>query len=132
MTRPNRVGKLELLVLEHLWQHGEASVVQVHRDVAKRRRIAPTTVSTILRRLEDKGLVAHRAEDRRFLFRPLVERRDLRRSMVGDLVDQLFGGSTSELLSHLVDEGKIDPAALERLRKVIAARKGEKGRRRGS
>jgi predicted transcriptional regulator len=102
------------------------------RAAGARASVAPTTVSTILRRLEDKGLVAHRAEDRRFLFRPLVERRDLRRSMVGDLVDQLFGGSTSELLSHLVDEGKIDPAALERLRKVIAARKGEKGRRRGS
>lgn len=131
MARPTRVGKLELLVLEQLWQRGEASVVQVHEDLSKRRRLAPTTVSTMLRRMESKGLVAHRTEERRFLYRPLVERRALRGSMVGELVDQLFGGNANELVSHLVEEGKIDPKQLERLRQAISARRA-KGESRGS
>jgi len=49
--------------------------------------------------------------------------------MVGELVDQLFGGSATELVSHLVEEGKIDPEQLERLRQAVAARRGKGGRR---
>ena len=132
MAHPTRVGKLELLVLEQLWHHGEATVVQVHEALSRDRRVAPTTVSTILRRMEEKGFVTHRTEERRFLYRPLFERNELRQSMVGDLVEQLFGGSTAELMSHLVDEGQLDRKQLDRLRKLVDAKKTKGGRKRGS
>lgn len=132
MTPTYRVGRLELSVLEELWARGEASVVDVHRGVAAHRRLAPTTVSTILRRLEEKGLVEHRTEERRFLYRSLVARRELRRNMIGELVDQLFGGSTAELMSHLVEEGEVDKSQLERLRKLVERSPSKRRRRRGS
>ncbi len=126
-----KVGKLEHRILEQLWRLGEATVVDIHAALASRRSVAPTTVSTILRRLEDKGLVTHRTEARRFVFRACVERRELRRSMIGDLVDQLFGGSTAALMSHLLEEGDIDARELERLRRSIgnAASRRTAGRR---
>jgi predicted transcriptional regulator len=49
--------------------------------------------------------------------------------MVGELVDQLFGGNASELVSHLVEEGKIDPQQLERLRQAVSERRSKGGRR---
>jgi predicted transcriptional regulator len=125
------VGRLESLVLDELWARGEATVVQVHAALSRRRRVAPTTVSTILRRLEEKGIVTHRTEERRFVFRPLVQRRDLRRRMIGDLVDQLFGGSTAELMSHLVEDGEVDRGQLERLRRLVSERAPRARKRRG-
>ncbi|MEM7199102.1 MAG: BlaI/MecI/CopY family transcriptional regulator [Planctomycetota bacterium] len=126
MTRSTRAGRLETQVLDELWRLGEASVVQIHEALAERRRIAPTTVATILRRMEDKGLVSHRSDARRFLYRPTVDRRELRRSMIGELVDQLFGGSHAELMTHLVAEGEIDHRQLERLRKLVAEQKSKR------
>jgi BlaI family penicillinase repressor len=81
----------------------------------------------MLRKMEDKGVVAHRAEGRQFVYRPTVSEELVRRSMVGELVERLFGGDPKALVAHLVSENEIAPAELADLRHRLAG-----GRKRGS
>ncbi len=128
MSKSTRIGNLELTILDELWRRGEATVVEIHEALRPTHGFAPTTVSTMLRRMEEKQLVDHRTEQRRFVYRPLVERQELRRSMVGDLVSQLFGGNPEELLCHLVEEGGVDSSQIDRLRELVVAK--QRGARR--
>lgn len=116
MTTPQRLGDLQLAILQVLWDQGEASATEVHRVLGPERDLAPTTIATMLTKMEDKGVLTHRADGRRFLYRPTVSEGEVRRSMVGALTERLFGGDPAALVSHLLSEYDIDPAELAELK----------------
>jgi len=125
MDARTRLGDLQFAIMEVLWAGGEATVAEVHEALRGDRGLAPTTIATMLRKMEAKGVVDHREEGRTFVYRPLVERGDVRRSMVGDLTDMLFGGNAAELVSHLISDRDIDPEDLARLRRMIDQKERE-------
>jgi BlaI family penicillinase repressor len=127
MSHSRRLGDLQLLIMRCLWQRGEATVAQVHETLRPARRLALTTVATMLRKMEDKGLVRHRLEGRQFVYKPIVAEQDVRSSMIGDLIQRLFDGDAKALLNHLLKEGEIDANELEDLEAMVAARQ-HKGR----
>ena len=126
MQPPKTLGDLQLAIMRVLWARGEASAGDVHRTLLAERGLAPTTIATMLRKMEARGLVCHRAEGRQFVYRARVEEGDVHRTMVGELVDRLFGGDSKALVNHLVSEGDIDLLELEELRRRLeeAERKG--------
>jgi predicted transcriptional regulator len=73
--------------------------------------------------MQDKGVVAHRREGRQFVYRAVVREEDVQRTMVGDVVQRLFGGDPSALISHLVEEGEIDADELKALSQTLHKRK---------
>jgi predicted transcriptional regulator len=117
-----RLGKLQLAIMRALWRRGEAAVTDVHEDLEAERGLAPTTIATMLAKLEHKGVVAHRTEGRRFIYRPLVNEEQVRRSMVDDLTSQLFHGDVTALVNHLLAEHSIEARELAELRSLITAR----------
>jgi BlaI family penicillinase repressor len=127
---PHRLGNLQLAILRVLWARGEASVAEVHEALEPERGLAPTTIATMLVKLEKKGVVEHHTEGRRFIYRPRVSESSVRRSMVAELTSQLFRGDPSALVSHLLSEHEIDPGELAELRRQIAAH-GREERREG-
>jgi predicted transcriptional regulator len=130
MGDPRRLGDLELAILRVLWDHGEASAGDVHQALADR-GLAPTTIATMLRKMEDRGLCAHRRAGRQFLYRAVVAEADAQRGLVGDLVERLFGGDPAALVSHLLAEGQIDPRELDELRRRVAEAGPEREREEG-
>jgi BlaI family transcriptional regulator, penicillinase repressor len=112
------LGDLQLAIMRVLWEREEAAVVEVHEALLDERGLAPTTIATMLSKMEKKGVVAHRAEGRRFLYRPTVSEPQVRRSMVGELTERLFGGDRVALVSHLLAEHALDPAELAELRRL--------------
>jgi predicted transcriptional regulator len=132
MSQPRRLGDLQLLIMRCLWQRGEATVAQVHETLRPIRRLALTTIATMLRKMEEKGLVRHRLEGRQFVYRPMIAEQEVRRSMIGDLIQRLFDGDAKALLNHLLTEGEIDATELAELQAMIAARQHRQGRGRGS
>lgn len=130
LSRPTPRGRrplssLQLAVLRALWARGEASVAQVQHDLRPAHDLAPTTVATLLSRLEHQGVLTHRAEGRTFLYRALLAEEDVRRSMVSDLADRLFQGDVTALVSQLLDDRAVNAAELERLRALIEKRARE-------
>jgi predicted transcriptional regulator len=76
----------------------------------------------MLTKMERRGLVDHSRDGRRYVYRPRVSRKTVRRSMVGELTDRLFAGDPAELVAHLLREHEIDASELEELtRRVDAA-----------
>jgi BlaI family transcriptional regulator, penicillinase repressor len=120
-----RLGNLQLAIMRVLWRRGEASVSEVHEELEAERGLAPTTVATMLVKLERKGAVVHRSEGRRFIYRPRVDEEQVRRSMVDELTSQLFQGDVTALVNHLLAEHSIEPGELAELRSLIAARQRE-------
>ena len=94
-----RLGDLQLRIMRVLWDSGATTVSEVQQRLG-RQRLAYTTVATMLRKMEERGLVDHLEEGRKFLYRPVVSLDAVTRSMTGDLVDRLFDGSLAEAVSH--------------------------------
>jgi BlaI family penicillinase repressor len=120
------LGDLQHAIMSVLWVRGEATTSDVHEALREERGLAFTTIATMLRKMEDKGIVAHRSEGRQFVYCPTVSEDQVRRSMVGELVERLFGGDPKALVAHLVSENEIDAGELDALRRRLAP-----GRRRG-
>lgn len=120
MSDKHRLGDLQLAIMRQIWQRGEASVSDVHGALEPERGLAPTTIATMLKKMEAKGVVTHRTEGRRFLYRPAVSEAEVRRTMVGDLTERLFRGEVTALVSHLIAEHEIEPDELRQLEALLA------------
>jgi predicted transcriptional regulator len=126
MERSHHLGDLQAAIMRVLWDAGEATVATVTEELERAGTSrAPTTIATMLTKLERKGVVTHRSEGRQFVYRPTVSESEVASSMVADLTQRLFRGDVTALVSHLLSEQEIDPQELERLRKLIARRARE-------
>ena len=127
-----RLGKLQLRIMQALWEQGPGTVADVQERLAVEESggedsgLAYTTVATMLRKMEDRGLVEHEAEGRKFIYRAAVAERDVTRSMTHDILDRLFEGSLSDMVSHLLTSREVSPRELAKLEKMIAERRRRK------
>jgi len=121
VARPQQLSDLQLDVLRVLWREDEATIAQVQEALRAERKLALTTVATILSRLEARGVVTRRTEGRQFIYCAAVAEQEVRRSMVSALMDRLFAGDPKALVHHLIDEGRIDAGELARLEKLLEA-----------
>jgi predicted transcriptional regulator len=126
--RPTRLGNLQIEIMRVLWSRGPSSVTQV-RQALGGRNLAYTTVATMLRKMEPRGLVAHDCDGRTFIYRAAVPEQAVRQGMAGDLLDRLFSGSLSSLVSHLLSSREVNREELEELAALIDARQDAKHRR---
>jgi predicted transcriptional regulator len=121
----HRLAELQLAIMQVLWDREEASVGAVRDALAPLRRLAYTTVGTMLSKMEDKGLVTHRSDGRVNLYRPVVEREQVRRSMVADLAERLFQGDVSQMVCHLLNGESVTREDLAELKRLIRRKERE-------
>jgi predicted transcriptional regulator len=122
VSESHQLGALQLSIMRVLWRAGEATVAKVHEDLHEDGARALTTIATMLQKMEKKGIVAHRAEGRTFVYFPTVTEAEVQRSMVADLMENLFAGDATALVNHLLVEGEIDARELRALKELIARR----------
>jgi predicted transcriptional regulator len=122
----HHLGDLQLAIMRVLWSRNEATVADVHEALEPERGLALTTIATMLAKMEKKGVVEHRAEGRRFIYRPTVSEGQVRRSMVAGLTTQLFRGDVTALVNHLLSEHDVDAGELAQLRALISAHEPNK------
>lgn len=119
MQGPKNLGDLQLAILRSLWERGEAPVSEVHKALQDR-GLALTTIATMLRKMEEKGLVSHRGQGRSFLYKAEVDPELVQKNLVGDLVTRLFDGDPLALVNHLLRAGDIELDELEDLRRAVS------------
>jgi BlaI family penicillinase repressor len=120
----------ELRILHALWDLGQGTVEDVTRHHSFSRRPNYKTTQTLLRIMEQKGLVRHLIRGRVFLFVPCVTREEVGKVSVRRLLEQNFGGSPAELLVNLLESAPVDEPELEELESLI--RKYRMQKRNGS
>jgi BlaI family penicillinase repressor len=116
---PAELGELESNILSIVWRQGSVSAEQVRETLD--RPLTDSTVRTMLRRLEEKGYIAHSIENRAFIYRPAESRQRVAGNAVKRILNQLCEGSVETLLVGMVDSKVLEPAELERLAKRISA-----------
>lgn len=111
--------RAELRILQVLWDLGNGTVEGVisHSSISPRPNYK--TTQTILRIMEEKGLVRHVSRGRVFVFEPCVTREQVGRLSVQTLLEQNFGGSPAELLINLLEAGPVKESELEELEALI-------------
>ena len=120
----------ELEILKVLWESGPSSVRAVHRRLARDEDLAYNTVQTLLRIMEEKGLVEHHVEGRTFIYTPRFSRDE----SAARFLDRVFDGAVSELVQSLLRTERIPPEELEQMRAMLAEARGRRqtGKRGGT
>ena len=116
---PPRLGKVQLEIMQVLWDRGEATAREITDALCHSAPIAHSTVQTLLRKLEAKGAVTHESRERIFVFKPLSRQSEVSESAARDLLTRVFGGSVYGLVSHLLRHEEISEDELRRLRALI-------------
>jgi predicted transcriptional regulator len=120
---PPRLTPLQLAVMQVLWSRDDASVADVQRAMTGR-RLAPTTVATLLVRLEQRGLVSHRVEGRQYLYRARVSPAAVRETATRELLRSLFDGDVTAFVSHLLDSRTLTREELADLQRLVRSKTG--------
>ena len=121
----------ELEILRVLWEHKSATLGQVCQALRADRDVATTTVATMLGVMLDKGLVRRKKGKRGHVWSAAVTHDAAARGMVGKLVDGVFDGSASRLVTHLVEGGKLSDGELAELRELLESH-AKNGSRQGA
>jgi len=121
----HRLGDLQLQILKILWERGQGTVADVMENLSGA-ELAYTTVATMLRKMETRGLVTHRAEGRSFVYRPKVKAEDISHRISNHLVDRLFEGSLLDAVNHLLTTREVSSEELGKIEQLIAEKKRSK------
>src|SRR5262245_23985396 len=122
-TPSYRLGDLQLRIMKVLWEREAASVADVHEALGPHSGLAYTTVATMLRKMEGRGLVTHLSEGRRFIYRSAVAPDVVTRSMANDVLERLFEGRLADMLHHLLSTREVSRDELRELERLIRERK---------
>lgn len=110
---------VELELMTILWRIEEGSVAQVMDELPKGRDLAYTSVSTILRILEQKKIVETRKEGRGHIYIPILTKTDYEARTVKHVVDRVFEGAPVTLIKRLLDTVDISKKDLEDIKKLF-------------
>lgn len=127
--QPVKLSSRQLAIMRVLWDREEATVAEVQESLQLEKPLAYSTVATMMTRMEQKGLLTHRAEGRVFYYRPAVSEEGAGTSMVGELVERIFGGSPAQLVNHLLESEQVDASELRRIKKLVDQHQSERRER---
>jgi BlaI family transcriptional regulator, penicillinase repressor len=109
----------ELEIMKIVWRLGSATVRDVYEAVLAERKIAYTTVMTMMKILEEKGHLKKRRQDRAYIYHAAQPQNTVIRGMIREFVDRVFNGSAEPLLLHLVRDRRIREKDLEMIARMI-------------
>jgi BlaI family penicillinase repressor len=121
MTRHKgrRLTDLELEVMHVVWELERATVRQVYDVLGERRKIAYTTVMTMMNILEEKEYLKRSKKGRAYVYEPVRPKEEVLSSMVEDFVSRVYEGSAKPLVLGLLKERKLSKRELEEIRRMI-------------
>ena len=118
MSQP-RLSRLELQIMEALWNRGAASVREIQQTFPEEDRPAYTTVQTMVYRLEAKKAIRRvRKVSNAHIFEATVTRKAAQRRLVDELLG-VFGGRTQPVMAHLIESGKLTLQDLEEAEQAL-------------
>ena len=109
---------LELEIMEVVWGLKKATVRQVFEVLRERRKLAYTTVMTVMGTLEQKGHLKRTKEGRAYLYAPVRSRRAALSQQVQDFLDRVFGGRAKPLVLSLVESKKLSKRELDEIARL--------------
>ena len=125
--KPPALGRLELRIMEAVWELGRCSVREIQEKFPARKRPAYTTIQTVVTRLEAKGVLRRvRKISNAHIFEAAVTREVTQKKVLDDLLG-FFGGRSQPVMAHLIESGKLTIQDLRDAEQMLNALNQEKG-----
>jgi predicted transcriptional regulator len=118
-TRNRTLTGQELEIMKVIWELQTATVRHVYEALLRRRKIAYTTVMTMMGIMEEKGFLKKQSGERAYVYRPAQAKSVVMRAMLQDFVSRVFNGSAEPLLVQLVKDRYLSPQDLEKIARAI-------------
>lgn len=115
----NTLTPQELEIMKLVWQRENATVRDVYEALLERRKIAYTTVMTMMKILETKGYLKKRRQDRAFVYRPTHPKSQVIGGMIREFIDRVFNGSAEPLLVQLVKDRRLGEKELQKIVRMV-------------
>ncbi len=128
MSHPE-LTELQLEIMQVLWERGTATVADVHHALAAR-ELAQATISTLLRRLEKKGVIAHDKVGREYAYRPVLSMEAAKRALVSGVTKRMLPDTVPALIHALWKKRKVSAAELAEVKALIEMKERELQRER--
>src|ERR1700733_13720981 len=119
MEKPLRPTDAELAILRVLWQRGPSTVKDVHKVLDAAKKTGYTTVLKFMQIMVEKGLVSRDESSFAHVYRARIPQAKTQQTLVADLLERAFEGSTSRLLLQALATKKATPEELAEIRKVL-------------
>ena len=116
---PSPLTEAQLEIMNIVWDRGETTLGEIWKSLSERRKVAGTTVQTLLTRLVEKGWLRYRAEGKVFHYSAAHPRQPILRQMVRRMADSAFGGSTQGMVMALLEDQALTKEEADRLRELI-------------
>jgi predicted transcriptional regulator len=109
----------ELEIMKIVWRLQSTTVRDVYEALREQRKIAYTTVMTMMNILEEKKYLKKQAKDRAYVYQATRPRSEVIKAMVREFVDRVFNGSAEPLLVHLIKDRRLSKKELEKIARTI-------------
>jgi predicted transcriptional regulator len=126
MARPKakELTERELEVMHAFWRKGETTAAEVRDELEREgRELAYTTVATLVRILCEKNFLEQTNQDRPFRYRPRRTFDEVSGSIVGDIIDRVFGGKREQMLVRMLEERKLTAKERAMLQEILREKK---------
>ena len=111
--------EVELELMNVLWKLGEATVRDVMADMPKERNIAYTSASTIIRILEQKGVVRSKKDGKAHIYIPKLKKPDYEAKTLHHVIDNVFDGAPSDLVRRLASGRQLSEAEKKEIKRIL-------------
>lgn len=109
----------ELEILQVLWERGTASVRDVHEELAKIKDVGYTTTLKLMQIMNEKGLVRRDDSFKTHIYQSAVSKEKTQKHLLGKMIDNLFGGSSTELVIQALGNHKASPSELDEIQQLL-------------
>jgi predicted transcriptional regulator len=116
----------ELQIMKIVWRMGSATVRDVYEELLTQRKIAYTTVMTMMGILEQKGHLKKSSDERAYVYTPAQPQHEVVGNMVQDFLKRVFNGSAKPLLVHLVEDQRLSLEELDEISKLLRDKRRKK------
>src|ERR1700684_671575 len=116
--RSTTLTEQELGIMKIVWERESSTVRDVYETLLERRKVAYTTVMTMMKILEQKKYLKRTQVDRAYVYRPTQPKRLVVGAMVRDFINRVFNGATEPLLVHLMEEHDLSAEELEEIARL--------------
>ncbi len=113
------LGETEMEVLHHVWKLEEATVNEVRSRILENRKVAYTTIMTVMKNLAEKGFLQYRREGKSYVYSPEIKPESVRFNLIKNLVQKVFKGSPKALIQTLVQNEEMTNKERNEIKKLI-------------
>ena len=125
MPKLPRISDAEWIVMEVVWSDAPVTANDIVETLSGRSGWNPRTIKTMLNRLVKKGALKYEADGKRYIYRPAVTRQASVKGESRSFLHRVFGGDVGPMLAHFVEDARLTPQQVEKLRKLLDSKAGD-------